>query len=186
MAERASAQRADAAENRRLILESAHRALTVSCHASLNSIAADAGVANATLYRHFRTRQSLVLAVYRYEVNQVVELCDELLGTVSAEDAFRQWIQRLAQYAMTKPGLGEALRTATGPGADVSAETYDLIVGALGRLLEAAAGSGSIRSGLSPDLVILAFAGLWQIDPASDWRATADQLYEVVFAGLCP
>ena len=77
MADRPPRQRADAAENRRLILAAALEALGESSEVSLNSIAARAGVANATLYRHFPTRESLVLEVYRYEVQQLVAGADE-------------------------------------------------------------------------------------------------------------
>jgi AcrR family transcriptional regulator len=184
MAGRQPRQRADGAENRRLILSAALEALNESSTASLNSIAARAGVANATLYRHFPTRESLVLEVYRYEVQQLVEDADEFLRSLDPADALREWVQRLAQYAMTKHGLASALRTAIGPGTELFADTYELIVGALGRLLDAAASNGEIRSGLDPDLVILALAGLWEIDPNSDWKATASELYELVLAGL--
>jgi AcrR family transcriptional regulator len=184
MAGRQPRQRADAAENRRLILAAALEALSESSEVSLNSIAARARVANATLYRHFPTRESLVLEVYRYEVQQLVADADEFLDSLEPADALRSWVLRLAQYAMTKHGLAAALRTATGPGTAVFAETYDQIVGALGRLLDAAARSGAIRSDLKPDTVILALAGLWEIDPNSDWKATATELYELLLGGL--
>jgi hypothetical protein len=32
--------------------------------------------------------------------------------------------------------------------------------------------------------VILALAGLWEIDPATDWKARARTLYDLVFTGL--
>jgi hypothetical protein len=32
--------------------------------------------------------------------------------------------------------------------------------------------------------VILALAGLWQLDPASDWRAQAQRIYDIVLSGL--
>jgi hypothetical protein len=58
------------------------------------------------------------------------------------------------------------------------------IVGALGRLLAAAGQAGLVRSGLDPDDVILALAGLWEIDPGTDWKARASRLYDLVFTGL--
>jgi hypothetical protein len=58
------------------------------------------------------------------------------------------------------------------------------IVGALGRLLAAAEQAGLVRAGLDPDDVILALAGLWEIDPRTDWRARASRLYDLVFTGL--
>jgi AcrR family transcriptional regulator len=179
-------RRSDAAENRRLILDAALDALNESSEASLNSIAARAGVANATLYRHFPTRESLVLEVYRQEVQQLVADAEELLDALAPGEALRQWVQRLAQYAMTKHGLAGALRAATGPGTDLFADTYDRIVGALGRLLDAAGRSGDVRRDLDPDVVILALAGLWEIDPKSDWRTTSAALYDLVLAGLRP
>jgi AcrR family transcriptional regulator len=175
--------RADAALNRDAILEAALSGLTESADASLNSIAKRAGVANATLYRHFPTRESLILAVYQQEVAQVVEAADVLLAERTPEQALSAWVERLAQYAMTKHGLADALRAATSSDPQFI-ETYDAIVGALGRLLVAAEDAGQIREGLDPNDVILALAGLWQIDPQSDWRAKARRLYSVVFTGL--
>jgi AcrR family transcriptional regulator len=177
-------RRADAARNRDTILAAALAALTESGDASLNSIAKRAGVANATLYRHFPTRESLVLEVYRHEVRQLAEAADQLLVKESPGDALRDWVQRLAQYAMTKHGLADALRAATGSGTALFAETYDPIVAALERLLVAAEYAGTVRSGLDPHDVILALAGLWEIDPATDWQARARQLYDLIFTGL--
>jgi AcrR family transcriptional regulator len=177
-------RRSDATQNRARILAAATVALTESSDISLNAIARRAGVANATLYRHFATREALILEVYRQEVRQVVRAADELLADLAPDEALRQWVQRLAQYAMTKHGLAQALRTATGPGTVVFAETYHLIVGALATLLAAAERAGSVRAGLDPDDVILALAGVWEIDPASDWKSRAHRLYELVFSGL--
>ncbi|MCW2894084.1 MAG: hypothetical protein JWO75_3573 [Actinomycetia bacterium] len=184
MPENVPLRRADAARNRDTILAAALAALTESGDASLNSIAKRAGVANATLYRHFPTRESLVLEVYRHEVRQLAEAADQLLVKESPGDALRDWVQRLAQYAMTKHGLADALRAATGSGTALFAETYDPIVAALERLLVAAEYAGTVRPGLDPHDVILALAGLWEIDPATDWQARARQLYDLIFTGL--
>src|ERR1700759_1932763 len=97
--------RADAALNREAILAAALEALTESADASLNSIAKRAGIANATLYRHFPTRESLILAVYRQEVSDVVETAALLQAEQTPLEALSQWVDRLAQYAMTKHGL---------------------------------------------------------------------------------
>src|SRR5882757_3685184 len=89
--------RADAAQNRESILAAALTALTESADASLNSIAKRAGLANATLYRHFPTRESLILAVYQQEVGQVVEAADVLLRERTPAEALSEWVERLAQ-----------------------------------------------------------------------------------------
>ena len=177
-------RRSDAAQNREAILAVALAALTESSEVSLNAIAKRAGVANATLYRHFPTRESLVLEVYQHEVRQVVSAADQLLAEREPGDALREWVARLAQYAMTKHGLADAMRAAASPGSDLFEETYAPIVGALGRLLAAAEQAGLVRAGLDPDDVILALAGLWEIDPRTDWKARASGLYDLVFTGL--
>jgi len=64
--------------------------------ASLNSIAKAAGVGAGTLYRHFPSRESLVLAVYRKEIDALVALAPLLLGKQRPLHAFRSWCDRLA------------------------------------------------------------------------------------------
>jgi inactivated superfamily I helicase len=85
---------------------------------------------------------------------------------------------------MTKHGLAQAIRAAASPGSALFEETYSPIVAALGKVLAAAEQAGVVRPGLDPDDVILALAGLWEIDPATDWKARAATLYELVFTGL--
>lgn len=180
------AQRVDARQNRESILAAALEALTGAGTISMNAIAIRAGVGNATLYRNFPTSEALVLAVYRREVEQVAEAPQHLLDTNSPARALNLWILQLAQYAMTKQGLADALRVATHSESELFEETYKPIVGALALLLEKAADAGTVMSGLDPDDVLLAFAGLWQLNPAGDWAAQAQRLYELVIDGLRP
>nr|WP_246279650.1 TetR/AcrR family transcriptional regulator [Psychromicrobium silvestre] len=149
----------------------------------MNSIAKQAGVANATLYRHFPSRESLILAVYRQEVEQVVETAEALLAQNPPVQALSEWVDRLARYAMTKHGLADALRAATSSD-PLFAQTYQSIVGALESLLTAAQEAGQIRRDLDPNDVILALAGLWELDPRGDWQAQAKRLFSIVFNGL--
>jgi len=185
--ESSETKRSDARRNRDAILAAALVALTESPDVSLNAIAKRAGVANATLYRNFPSREELVLATYEREVAKLVDAADVLMRQQAPIDALRSWVDRLAEYAVTKHGLGDALRKATAPGNDLSStDTYDEIVGALGRLLEANAAACTLRAGLDADDVILALAGLWQLDPASDWKGQARRLYDIVLGGLQP
>jgi hypothetical protein len=86
---------------------------------------------------------------------------------------------------VTKHGLADALRKATSPGNDLaSTEPYDAIVGALDRLLQANISAGNLRPDLDAEDVILALAGLWQLDPASEWKRQAQRVYEIVLSGL--
>jgi AcrR family transcriptional regulator len=116
-------RRSDAARNREAILAAALAALTEPGEVSLNAIAKRAGVANATLYRHFPTRESLVLEVYRHEVRQLAAAADQLLAEREPGDALREWVARLARYAMTKHGLAQAIRAAATPGSALFEES---------------------------------------------------------------
>jgi AcrR family transcriptional regulator len=186
MAESSELRRSDARRNREAILAAALEALTESPDASLNAIAKRAGVANATLYRHFPTREALVLATYQHEVRKLVDAAGLLLHEQAPIDALRSWVERLARYAVTKHGLADALRKATSPGSELSADTYAAIVAALDSLLQANIRAGTLRPDLDAEDVILALAGLWQLDPASDWRAQAQRVYDIVLGGLQP
>ncbi len=186
MSESSRLKRSDARRNRDAILAAALEALSESPDTSLNAIAKRAGVANATLYRHFASREALVLASYQYEVGKLVAEADALLRRQAPIDALGHWIESVARYAVTKHGLADALREATRPGSELHTDTYRAIVAALDRLLKANAAAGTLRPGLDAEDVILALAGLWQLDTAGDWQAQARRIYAIVLGGLQP
>lgn len=181
---RSPALRADAQQNRDAILEAATSALLDSAAVSMNAIAQRAGVGNATLHRNFPTKDALILAVYQHEVDQVAASAAELLDDHPAEDALRLWIDRLAQYAMTKQGLAGALQAASYSTDEHFTEVYDQISGALALLVGAAVEQGVVAEETDPHDVLLALAGLWQMNPDGDWRAQAQRLFEIVLRGI--
>ena len=73
--------RTDAQRNRERILEVAKKAFTRSgANTSLDDIAKQAGVGAGTLYRHFPTREELLEAVYRTEVEKLAAARAEVRG----------------------------------------------------------------------------------------------------------
>ena len=44
--------------------------------------------------------------------------------------------------------------------------------------------SGNLRPDIDAEDVILALAGLWQLDPAGDWKAQAARIYDIVLSGM--
>ncbi|WP_344071196.1 TetR/AcrR family transcriptional regulator [Streptomyces crystallinus] len=175
--------RSDAQRNRERILEVALAELTCSADAPLSAIAKKAGVGQGTFYRHFPNREALVLEVYRYEVQQVAETAAQLLETRAPDRALREWMDRLAQYAMAKAGLAEAMRKATARGT-LAALGHEPVSAALTLLLDANERAGTIRPDVTPDDFLLAIAGLWQIDPHGDWHTRAGRLLDLVMDGL--
>ncbi len=111
--EKTEVLRTDAQANRDRLLEVARDALAANPHASLNSIAKEAGVGAATLYRHFRSRESLVLGVYRKEIETLVALAPALLRKHAPLQAFRIWCDRLAKFGRMKYGVADIIHAAT-------------------------------------------------------------------------
>ena len=176
------ALRADAQENRKRILEAAREALAASADASLNSIAKNAGVGPGTLYRHFPNREALVLAVYRYDVQQLADAAPALLADHPPLEALRLWFDRLAHYSMIKHGLADVMHSATSDG--LAGETYEPVIGAITQLLQACTADGSIRAGHDPDDVLLLLGFLWRIDLGPGADARAGRLLDLVMDGL--
>ena len=181
---RGEATRADAVKNREHILQVAHDEFTRDGAVSLNTIARQAGVGPGTLYRHFPTREELILAVYNRDVARLVDSVPEVLARHPPLEAFRQWFRTLAAYVRVKHGLGEALHTAAVQ--DVVNQTYAPVVAAVGRLLRACADAGSLRDGLDPADVLLLMGFMWRVGPGPDGIAQADRLMEMAITGLRP
>lgn len=176
--------RSDAQRNRERILEVALAELTRSADAPLSAIAKKAGVGQGTFYRNFPNREALVLEVYRYEVQQVCDTACQLLDTRAPDEALREWMDRLAQYAMAKAGLADAMRKATLAKGTLIGLSKGSLSAAVETLLRANEEAGTIRPGVTPDDFMLAIAGLWQIDPHGDWQLRAGRLLDLVMDGL--
>ncbi|MFC9926553.1 TetR/AcrR family transcriptional regulator [Streptomyces sp. NPDC127190] len=179
-----SGRRSDAQRNRERILEVALVELSRCADAPLSAIARKAGVGQGTFYRNFPNRESLVLEIYRHEMRQVAESAEHLLATRAPEEALRAWMDRLAEFALAKAGLADALRQVTStPGGPVKPPPTP-VAAAAELLLRANEEAGTIRPGVTADDFLLAIAGLWQLGPHDDWRPRATRLLDLVMDGL--
>ncbi|WP_228993587.1 TetR/AcrR family transcriptional regulator [Streptomyces sp. DH8] len=176
--------RSDAQRNRERILRVATAELTVRADVPLSTIARKAGVGQGTFYRHFPHREALVLEVYRYEMRQVADAARELLESRPPERALREWMDRLARFAMTKAGLADAIRLVTGAPGGPAKPGPTPVMEAAGTLLGACEAAGAVRPGVTPDDFFLAIAGLWQLDPREEWEPRAGRLLDLVMDGL--
>jgi len=176
--------RANARRNRDKLLVAALEEFNRSgSGASLEGIARRAGVGIATLYRHFPTRDGLVLATYQHEVDQLCGTADELLAKLPPDQALREWMDLLAAVTVTKQHMSEALQAA-GTTDSWSTESLGKVRATVDRLLTAGVEAGVIRSDLETADVMLAMNGLLRLDVTTDWRAQATRLLDLLMDGL--
>ncbi|MEU6683237.1 helix-turn-helix domain-containing protein [Streptomyces sp. NPDC046832] len=176
--------RSDAQRNRERILAVALEELTRAADVPLSAIAKKAGVGQGTFYRHFPTREALVLEIYRHEMQQVADTAAPLLESREPDRALREWMDRLARFAMAKAGLADAIRQATSAPGQPAKPGHAPVTEAAELLLRAAEKAGTIRPGVTADDLFLVIGGLWTIDPRTDWQPRATRLLDFVMDGL--
>src|SRR5580698_7720690 len=107
--------RTDGLRNRERILEVAKEAFTRSgANTSLDDIAKHAGVGAGTLYRHFPTRDELLKAVYRTEVEKLAAAERKFAETLPPMEALRAWMLLFVDYIAAKRIIAPALNTLVG------------------------------------------------------------------------
>ena len=108
-------QRSDALRNRERILEVAKHAFTKSgANINLDDVAKQAGIGAGTLYRHFPTRDALLEAVYRTEVEKLSAAQKKFAETMSPVEALRAWMLLFVDYIAAKQIIAPALNTIVG------------------------------------------------------------------------
>ena len=178
--------RADARENREKLLRVAsERFAAGGPDVPLEQIAREAGVGIGTLYRHFPTREALIEAVYRNEVDQVCAAADTLLAERAPADALAEWMTRFVGYAATKRGLASALKSIAASQAGLFPSTRDRMREAIGKLLEAGIAAGEVRPDVTAEDVFTSMNAIWTIDGQGEaWAAQALRVLGLLIDGL--
>jgi len=124
---------------RERILEVAKDAFTRSgANASLNDIAKAAGVGAGTLYRHFPTRDALIEAVYRTEVEKIAAAERKLSDVMPPVEALRAWMLLFVDYIATKQIIAPALNSLVGGPSKLYEGSRSQIQGAIDSLVKRA------------------------------------------------
>ena len=177
--------RADARRNREGLLEAAKAAFAeVGAETSLEEIARRAGVGIGTLYRHFPTRDAIVEAVYRREVQQLSDAAPRLIEGLPPVEALRAWMGLFIDYVAAKRVIAPALKSLVGGGSALYADSSAHINGAMGLLVERARASGDIRPSADSADLLRALIGFAYVNSAPDWEASARRLIDLMIDGL--
>ncbi|MGW3496342.1 TetR/AcrR family transcriptional regulator [Streptomyces sp. NPDC001020] len=177
------AMRCDAQLNRVRIIEFAREAFAKTSEASLKSIARGAGVGQGTMYRHFPTQEHLLLAVYRTEIDDLVDAARPLLERYEPVVALRLWLERLAAYGGLGTAASRAVQAATQAGTGGSA--YPRISAVLDELLTACREANRLRAGVAAHEVLLLMSYAWIADRETCQRGPDANLLDIVMDGLC-
>lgn len=179
--------RTDAQRNRERILEVAKEAFTRSgANASLDDIARQAGVGPGTLYRHFSTRDELLEAVYRTEVEKLAAAERSFAETMPPIEALRAWMLLFVEYIATKQIIAPALNTLVGGPSKMFEASRAQIWEAIRALVKRAIKSGDIRKDLDPIDLLRALIGVANVATSPDWQQSARRLVDILITGSRP
>ena len=181
--------RADAQRNYTRLLNAASAAFLEhgADDVSLEEIARRAGVGIGTLYRHFPTRQALLEAVYRDQVELLDARAQELLQAESPGDALADWLRALMKFSSTKHTLTSALLATLGKDSELLSSCGKVIRDAAGALLARAQEAGVVRPDTDAgDVIRLVHAVniATQRGPADPGQA--DRMLALILDGLRP
>jgi AcrR family transcriptional regulator len=179
--------RTDAQLNRERLLDVAKEAFTRSGpNASLDDIAKEAGVGAGTLYRHFPTRDALIEAVYRTEVEKLAAAERRFAAAMSPIEALRAWMLLFVDYIATKKIIASALNAYVGGPSKLYEGSRAQVQGAIDALVKRAIKNGDIRGDLEPFDLLRALVGVSNVASGPDWQQSARRLVDILITGSRP
>lgn len=176
--------RKDAVRSRRAILDAARKLFRDATEASFAEIAQEAGVGQATVYRHFADQRALLVALAEEDIGALDErLACEPIGPGSLEELLGEMVA--AQ--LRSQGLIAAIRAGEVEESQVERLTAR-VRGLVAPRLEAARAAGLVRADLTADdaLIVLAMvdgAAATLRDRGERERAAA-RAFEIALDGL--
>jgi len=177
--------RADAQRNRDRLLAVAARAFSGDApDVTLESIARDAGVGIGTLYRHFPSRESLVEALYRKELDELCASAAALLAARSPERALRAWMDRFADYVAAKREMADALRAVYASGAVSVSQARGRLTAAVQVILDAGSADGTLRDDVRADDVVAMIVGMFTATSIDGGREQLERMFELLLAAV--
>ncbi len=179
--------RTDALRNRERILEVAKDAFTKSgANASLDDIAKDSGVGAGTLYRHFPTRDALIEAVYRTEVEKLAAAERKFSEALPPIEALRAWMLLFIDHIAAKQIIAPVLNTFVAGPSKLYEGSRAQVQAAITALVKRAIKSGDMREDVEPFDLLRALIGVSYVATSPDWQQSAKRLVDILITGSRP
>jgi AcrR family transcriptional regulator len=179
-----SGQRADARRNRARILAAAEEVFAEQGPAaSTEEVAARAGLAIGTIFRHFPTKQELLRAIMKDLLQQLTERAAVLAASGNPSIALQTFFTETVQQAARKRPVIELLGQA-GVDVQMTAAVEQFRTG-VSSMLTLAQQAGTVRDDVDPDDVIALLATISQGAAHSSWSPDRQQrTLMIIFRGL--
>jgi len=176
--------RVDAERNRLKLLATAKAVFaSKGMDVGLEEIAREAGFGIGTLYRHFPTREALIVQVYRNEADQLAAAAERLAIEQPPLAALRAWMLLFVDYFATKQIIAGALATMVS-GRELYATSGGQITRSMALLTDRAVASGDIRLTVEPLDLLRAVIGVANVGAEPGWEAHARAMVDILIAGL--
>ena len=176
--------RADAERNRERILEVAREVFTRDgATASLDDIARRSGIGNATLYRHFPTRDDLIEAVYSSEVEKLATAEQLFAATMPPLEALRAWMFLFIDHVDSKRLILPAMDTVAGGSMRLIEGSRARIHSTFAAAVERAIASGDLRPETNPNDFIRTLVGIFHTTALPGWKESARRIVDILLAG---
>ncbi|MFI2427906.1 TetR/AcrR family transcriptional regulator [Streptomyces sp. NPDC018955] len=170
--------RSDARDNRARILDAARVVFgEEGLSAPMREVARHAGVGPATLYRHFPTKQALIVETFAEQRRACRAAVHDALADSDPWDGFRSLIERICELHAQSRGFADAFMTAFPEAMDFAADRQRTLR-AVGELARRAQETGRLRPGFVVDdliLMLMAHRGLQDTPRAA--RLTASRRF---------
>ena len=179
--------RADAQHNHERILEVARLAFTQhGSEATLDDIARQAHIGPGTLYRHFPTRDALIEAVYRNEVEKLTAAGERLTRSMPPLEALRAWMLLLIDHVASKTLILPAMETVAGGSLRLIEGARPIIHSTFAALVQSAKDSGDLHPETNPYDFVRPLVGVFYTAAMPGWESSARRIVDILIAGSRP
>ena len=177
--------RRDARENRERILAAAEEVFGEHGAAgSTDEVARRAGVGNATVFRHFPTKEALIEATLLQHFDHLTRQALDLASSADPDVAWRALVATMIRTGATKLTLASALADRDEI-PDSAAAAANRLKSVVNEVLRRAQGSRVVRPGITIDEVYLLIRGLAQASATMATHAdTLERAIDIVLTGL--